>query len=247
MPVAKLNRLFEERLNHLRILTVHCIECIYQWKQFIEPQLPKQVKIKYLYNGKCYMGKIVSDYMELMGSRLQEVYVFEQKKHDYFFLHYTYEGKKMSLVSKSIIKRIRLCEMLLAESEEDEEPADSKRTPLIHKLRSPHQQRADKSMPPKAIVARTGQKWNKLEIEYSDLSDFFASSVAKSAFVQSFRPVIEVPRYEEITIFQNSETGEEVVLGVDRNASQRKIVILSIKSTLEIVEAGLKSLCEYLW
>ena len=87
-------------------------------------------------------------------------------------------------------------------------------------------------MPPKGIVARTGQRWNKMEIQYSDLSDFFAASVTKSAFVQSFRPVIEVPKYEEITIFINSETGEEVVLGVDRNASQRKIIILSIKSNL---------------
>ena len=121
MPVAKLNRLFEERVNHLRILTVHCIECTYQWKQWIEPQLPKQVKVKYLYNGKCYMAKIVNDYMDLMNSRLQEIYVFEQKKHDYFFLHYTYEGKKMSLVSKSIIKRIRLCEMLLVENEDEQE------------------------------------------------------------------------------------------------------------------------------
>ena len=76
MPVAKLNRLFEERVNHLRILTVHCIECTYQWKQWIEPQLPKQVKVKYLYNGKCYMAKIVNDYMDLMNSRLQEIYVF---------------------------------------------------------------------------------------------------------------------------------------------------------------------------
>jgi hypothetical protein len=24
---------FEEKISHLRILTIHCIECIYQWKQ----------------------------------------------------------------------------------------------------------------------------------------------------------------------------------------------------------------------
>jgi hypothetical protein len=35
LQVAKLNKLFEERINHLRILSVHCIECIYQWKQSI--------------------------------------------------------------------------------------------------------------------------------------------------------------------------------------------------------------------
>ena len=32
---SKLNKMFEERANHLRILTVHCIECIYQWRQSI--------------------------------------------------------------------------------------------------------------------------------------------------------------------------------------------------------------------
>lgn len=26
---------FEEKISHLRILTIHCIECIFQWKQSI--------------------------------------------------------------------------------------------------------------------------------------------------------------------------------------------------------------------
>lgn len=40
-------------------------------------------------------------------------------------------------------------------------------------------------------------------------------------------------KYEELTVFQNSENGEEIVLAIDKNASQRKIIILSVKSTLE--------------
>lgn len=56
-----------------------------------------------------------------------------------------------------------------------------------------------------------------------------------------------MPKYEELTVFQNSENGEEIVLAVDKNASQRKIIILSVRSTLETVENTLKSLCEYLW
>ena len=55
--------------------------------------------------------------MTITSCKLKEVYDFEGKKHDVFFLNYTFEGKKMSVVSKSIIKRIRLCEMLLAEDE----------------------------------------------------------------------------------------------------------------------------------
>lgn len=115
LQVAKLNKLFEERINHLRILSVHCIECIYQWKQSIEPLLPRNFKLRYLINGKSYLQKIIEDYKGIANSKLVDLYVFDVKKHDVFFLNYTFEGKKMSIVSKSIIKRIRLCEMLLSE------------------------------------------------------------------------------------------------------------------------------------
>lgn len=113
------------------------------------------------------MSKIISDHVEMVSSKLQEVYVFDAKKNDYFLLHYTFEGKKMSVVSKSIIKRIRLCEMLLAEvqgEEEEDVSAEAKRTPMIHKIRSPHQPRNDKSMPPKPMLNRPQQRWNKVEI-----------------------------------------------------------------------------------
>jgi hypothetical protein len=62
---------------------------------------------------------MIDDYKNIASSRITEVYGFglEQKKHDVFFINYTFEGKKMSVVSKNIIKRIRLCEMLLAEED----------------------------------------------------------------------------------------------------------------------------------
>lgn len=37
------------------------------------------------------------------------------KKPDPFFLNYTFENKKISNVSKNLIKRIRLCEIMLVE------------------------------------------------------------------------------------------------------------------------------------
>lgn len=114
IQVGKLNKLFEERINHLRILTVHCIECIYQWKQSIEPLLPKNYKLKYAVNGKSYLSKIIDDYKLISASKLVDVYAFDDKKPDVFFLNYTFEGKKLSIVSKSIVKRIRLCEILLS-------------------------------------------------------------------------------------------------------------------------------------
>ena len=71
LAVPKLNKLFEERINHLRILTVHCIECIYQWKQSIEPSLPRNVKLKYINQGKNYLHKIMDDYHAIIQFKLQ--------------------------------------------------------------------------------------------------------------------------------------------------------------------------------
>lgn len=90
-------------------------------------------------------------------------------------------------------------------------------------------------------------KWKKIEVEYAEFTEYFQNSINKGAFFQSFLNVIDIPKYEELTVFQNKDTNEEVVLGVDKNTSQRKIIILNIKSTLQNVEASLKSLCEYLW
>ena len=135
--------------------------------------------------------------------------------------------------------------MLLTEDENGTEGEETKRTPLIQKIKSPPT-RNDKSMPPKGTIAAIAS-WKKLEIEYSEFQEYFATSLSKSAFHQSFRSVVEMIRYEEMTVFQNSENGEEIVLAVDKNASQRKIILLSIKSTIDSVEPTLKSLCEYLW
>jgi hypothetical protein len=243
---AKLNKLFEERVNHLRILTVHCIECVYQWKQSIEPLLPRNMRLRYVTNGRSYFSKIIEDYKSISASKLGEVYAFDLKKPDVFFLNYTFEGKKMSIVSKSIIKRIRLCEMLLVDDEGEPEEEESKRTPLIQKVKSPPNRSQDKSMPSKGVLA-TLEKWKKLEIEYGDFSDYFASTLAHSAFSQSFLPTFELMRYEEVTIFQSTDTAEDIVLAVDKNSSQRKIIILAVRSTIETVENTVKSLCEYLW
>lgn len=247
MQPAKLNKLFEEKVNHLRILTVHCIECVYQWRQSIESLVPRNFKLRYITNGRSYFSKIIEDYRTISTSKLGEVYGFDLKKPDVFFLNYTFEGKKMSIVSKSIIKRIRLCEMLLVEDEGEESPEEeTKRTPMIQKVKSPPNRHQDKSMPSKGIVA-TIEKWKKLEIEYGDFSEYFASTLAHSAFGQSFLSTVELMRYEELTIFQSTETAEDIVLAVDKNSSQRKIVLLAIRSTIETVENTVKSLCEYLW
>ena len=71
--------------------------------------LPRNTKLRYLLNGKSYMPKFIEDYKMVTATRVAEVYGFEHKRPDVFFLNYTFEGKKMSVVSKNILKRIRYC------------------------------------------------------------------------------------------------------------------------------------------
>ena len=124
--------------------------------------------------------------------------------------------------------------MLLVEDENEGDAEESKRTPLIQKVKSPAP-RHDKSMPPKGASALV-TTWKKLEIEYGEFQEYFVTSLNKSSFKQSFFSVVEMLKFEEMTVFQNSDNGEEIVLAVDKNASQRKIIILSIRSMIDSVE-----------
>lgn len=63
--------------------------------------------------------------------------------------------------------------------------------------------RQDKSLPPQEIHANL-QKWKKLDVEYVEFSEYFANSISKSDFNQSFLNQLELTKYEEITVFQNS-------------------------------------------
>ena len=67
--------ILEEKINHLRILTIHSIECIIQWKQHIE-SLSGTKRIEFRHNGLNYFTKIKSDYDELKSSLLKGVYTF---------------------------------------------------------------------------------------------------------------------------------------------------------------------------
>ena len=57
--------------------------------------------------------------------------------------------------------------------------------------------------------------------------------LAKSQVGASFLSVIEMAKYDEYTILRFTETEEEIVLGVEKNSSQRKIILLGVKSHLE--------------
>jgi hypothetical protein len=85
---------------------------------------PKGFKVNYFYQGKMYTKKIKEDYNTIINSSFKEIYNFDGKKTDVFFLNYTFDGKKVMNVSKNLIKRIRLCEIML---NEDNEASSEKR------------------------------------------------------------------------------------------------------------------------
>ena len=78
---------------------------------------PKGFKVKYIHKGQLYTNKVKEDYHSIVNSIFKEIYKFETQKVDAFFLNYTLEGKKVVNVSKNLIKRIRLCEIMLNEED----------------------------------------------------------------------------------------------------------------------------------
>ena len=73
----------------------------------------KHTKVCFKHQGSLYTVKIKEDYKDIANSKFNETYKFDEKKVDAFFLNYTFEGKKISNVSKNLVKRIRLCEIML--------------------------------------------------------------------------------------------------------------------------------------
>lgn len=106
----------------------------------------------------------------------------------------TVESKKISNVSKNLIKRIRMCEIML--NEDNESTVETKRTPLIEKIKSPPRNSRDfkdKSMPPRGKTP-TIIPWTKVPVEYSQLNDYVISLLNKSSFASSFIPIIDLAK-----------------------------------------------------
>jgi hypothetical protein len=66
---------------------------------------------------------------------------------------------------------------------------------MIENIKSPLDNRKDKSMPPRGKTPVTNP-WKKLSIEYGQFSDYFANLLKKSAFTKSFLSVIDIQKYE---------------------------------------------------
>ncbi len=55
----------------------------------METMLQKKVKPIYIHDGKSYLEKITDDFHKIINSKINQVYYFEEKKPDPFFLNYT--------------------------------------------------------------------------------------------------------------------------------------------------------------
>lgn len=105
---------FEEMLQHYRILSIHCVECIFQWRKSLESMLDKPIKVEYRYEGENYFQRMRRDYNDIIASKFSELYTFSDKT-DMFFVNATIAGKKLIPVSKTFLKRIKMCETVIQE------------------------------------------------------------------------------------------------------------------------------------
>ena len=94
----------------------------------------------------------------------------------------TVDGKKIGNVSKNLVKRIRMCEIMLNEDDEETQ-VEVKRTPMIEKIKSPPRKGdfRDKSLPPRGKTP-TIIPWTKVPVEYSQLNDYSTNLLGKGSF-----------------------------------------------------------------
>ena len=74
----------------------------------------------------------------------------------------------------------------------------------MEKLKSPPRnitENRDKSMPPRGKTPVV-LPWTKVPLEYGQFADYFTSLLNKSQFGSSFLQIVEMARYDEITIFR---------------------------------------------
>lgn len=99
----------DEKVQHIRILTIHCVECILQWKQQIW-RLQGPQECVFSYQGDSYLRKIQLDYEWLRSSKLANLYEFSERN-DIFLSTIRSRGLiKSQPASKNLLRRIRLCE-----------------------------------------------------------------------------------------------------------------------------------------
>ena len=104
-------------------------------------------------------------------------------------------------------------------------------------------------MPPRLNnkTEAASEPFKKLSVEYGQFSDYFSKLLDSSMFHKSFLGTVELAKFQEITVFQHSQTSDEIVFGCDKFSSQRKLIILGVKSNLEDIETLFRQFCEYLW
>lgn len=97
----------EEKIQHLRILTIHSVECILQWKQQIWGLRGPDCIFRY--RSGSYIEKIQKDLEWIKKSKIGILYEFPEKN-DYFLATIRSKGfGKSTPTSKNLLKRIKYC------------------------------------------------------------------------------------------------------------------------------------------
>lgn len=225
---------FEEMLQHYRILSIHCVECIYQWRKNLELVYERPLHIEYRFEGESYFHRMRRDYAEIVASKFAGSYQFSDRT-DLFFTNVQVAGKKLMPISKPFMKRIKMCETVIME----EPPA----TPSAVHNKSP---KVGKSLPPAPHSTVTKPTLTKVAVEYSAFPEYFSNLKARGSYQHTLWSCLDHSRFEEYTVLLLDKVGE-VVLAVDKNSSQRKISLMAMACRPEDFERLARETCTFVW
>ena len=160
----------------------------------------------------------------------------------------------MFSVSKNLIKRIKFCETMLDEQMNGDQNVEIENVESEKKI----QKRPSKPpLPPSSSIKviqenireteteTVGTKLNKVQVEYAQFPEFYNTLCQRSTIQQYFFGTLDFSKYEEFTVL--SDKANEIILAIDRNSSQRKVIILAIQSKLEEVEFFLAEVAGFLF
>jgi len=116
-----------ELLTHLRILSLNAVETILKWREYIQQtyyitrgvvKANQIIIIPFLHNEGNYLLKMKNDTKDLITTPLAKSFTFSSKS-DPFLVYPSKEtdkpGKTVLYISKSLINRIRACELVILE------------------------------------------------------------------------------------------------------------------------------------
>lgn len=182
-------------LHHYRILSIHCVECIYQWRKNLELVYERPLQVEYKLEGEGYFHRMRRDHADIVSSKFSGTYTFAERG-DLFFTNVQVGGKKLMPISKPFLKRIKMCETVI-----QEEPPE---TPSAVNAKSP---KAGKSLPPIPHSTVAKPTLTKISVEYTAFPEYFANLKARGPYQNQIWSCLDHTRYEEYTVFLLDKVG----------------------------------------